>query len=72
MARICWEQGEIFLIPLHPPPQKEENRARHECMLSLPIGCMKFLCSKTVHHHFWPRLIPPLETEGTYLFIVVD
>jgi hypothetical protein len=41
-------------------------------MLSLPIGCMKFLCSKTVHHHFWPRLIPPLETEGTYLFIVVD
>jgi hypothetical protein len=28
-------------------------------MLSLPIHCMKLRCSKTVHHHFWPGLIPP-------------
>ncbi len=38
-------------------------------MLSLPIGYMKFLCSKTICHHFWPRLITPLLTGGTYLFI---
>jgi len=53
----CWEQ------------RKNEKRIKafFECMLSLPIGCMKFLCSKTVRHHFWPRLIPPLWTGGTYL-----
>jgi hypothetical protein len=27
-------------------PQKEKTRARHECLLSLPIGCMKFLFPK--------------------------
>jgi hypothetical protein len=27
-------------------PQKEKTRAHHECMLSLPIGCMKFLFPK--------------------------
>ncbi len=43
----------------------------YECMLSLPIGCMKFLCSKSVCHHFWPGLIHPLETRGTYLFITM-
>jgi hypothetical protein len=32
---------------LPPAPQKEKTRAhRHECMLSLPIVCMKFLFSK--------------------------
>jgi hypothetical protein len=25
------------------PPQKKKNWIIHECMLSLPIGCMKFL-----------------------------
>jgi len=29
-----------------PTPQKEKTRANHECMLSHPIGCMKFLFPK--------------------------
>jgi hypothetical protein len=29
-----------------PPPKEREKQAYHECMLSLPIGCMKFLFSK--------------------------
>jgi hypothetical protein len=28
------------------PPPKGKNRAHNECMLSLPIGCMKFLFPK--------------------------
>jgi hypothetical protein len=48
-----WELGKNEL--------KRKIKSRHfECMLSLPIGCMKFLCSKTVGHHFWPGLIPPI------------
>jgi hypothetical protein len=46
-------------------------KALFKCILSLPIGCMKFLCSKTVRHHFWPGLIPPLWTGGTYLLWAV-
>ncbi len=34
----------------------------------LPIGCIKFLCSKTVHHHFWAGLIPHYKLGGTYYF----
>ncbi len=26
-----------------PPPKQEKTMAHHECMLSLPMGCMKFL-----------------------------
>jgi hypothetical protein len=40
-------------------------------MLSLPIGCMKFLCPKTVYHHFWPGLIPHLWTGGPYFFMLL-
>jgi hypothetical protein len=30
-----------------PPPNLKEKKSRHfECMLSLPIGCMKFLFQK--------------------------
>jgi hypothetical protein len=46
-----------------PSPKKnlKEKKSRHfEGMLSLPIGCMRFLCSKAVRHHFCPGLIPPL------------
>jgi hypothetical protein len=47
-----------------PPPKKylkEKKKTRHfDCMLSLPIGCMKFPFPKTVGRHFWPGLIPPL------------
>jgi hypothetical protein len=46
----------------HPPTHNFFiKKTRHfECMLSLPIGCMKFLCSTTTRHQFWPRLITPL------------
>jgi hypothetical protein len=38
----------------HPPlKKKEKNWINHECMLSLPIGCMKFLFSKLF---VWPFL----------------
>jgi hypothetical protein len=31
-----------------PTPNLKEKKSRHfECMLSLPIGCMKFLCSSS-------------------------
>ncbi len=54
----CWEPGKM---KRNPPPNPcptqnlKEKKLRHfECMLSLPIGSMKFVCSKTVRHHFWP------------------
>jgi hypothetical protein len=51
--------------------RKNEKKSRHfECMLRLPIGCMKFSISKTVGHHFRPELIALLQTEGTYSFRV--
>jgi hypothetical protein len=44
-----------FAHPLATPTQnlKEKKSRNFECMLSLPI-------SKTVCHHFWSGLIPPL------------
>jgi hypothetical protein len=49
---ICWEQRKKEKIPPPSPlpPSKKLRRkikSRHfECMLSLPIGCMKFLFPK--------------------------
>jgi len=40
--RTRWEQGKKAKKKL---PQ-DEKRAHHECMLSLPIGCVKFLYPK--------------------------
>jgi hypothetical protein len=58
-------KGKMKKILSPPPTTTTQNlkkiKSRHfECMLSLPIGCMKFLFPKTVGHHFWPGLIPPL------------
>jgi hypothetical protein len=54
-----------------PPPNLKEKKSRHfDCMLSLPIGCMNFFTSKTVCHHFWPGLIPPIINWG-HLFVLV-
>jgi hypothetical protein len=36
-------RGKKQKTPLPLPPQKEKNWTIHECMLSLPIGYMKFL-----------------------------
>jgi hypothetical protein len=61
-----------ILLPPPPTQNLKEKTLRHfECMLSLPIGCMKLLCSKTVRHYFWPGLIPRLWTGGTYLLWAV-
>jgi hypothetical protein len=46
MARAGIEQGRDTKKQLPPGPQKEKTRAHHACMLSLPIGCMKFLFPK--------------------------
>jgi hypothetical protein len=56
------ENWKKFFPPFHPYTQNlEKIKSRHfECMLSLPISYMKFLFSKTIHHHFWLGLIPPL------------
>jgi len=43
MAGAEIEQGRKDKTPPPPPPQ---TRAHHDCMLSRPIGCMKFLFSK--------------------------
>jgi len=66
MGGIHWElEGNKEKMKKKPPPPQPQNskekKSRHfEGMLSLPIGSMKFLCSKTVRHHFWAGLIPPL------------
>jgi hypothetical protein len=40
-----WEQGgKKNLSPL--APSKRKNWTVHECMLSLSVGCMKFLFTK--------------------------
>jgi len=41
---------------LLPPPPKGKNRAHHECMLSLPIGCMKFLFPPKLYYLLAQRL----------------
>ncbi len=39
-----------------PSPPKGKNRAHHECMLSLPIGCMKFLFPPKLYYLLAQRL----------------
>jgi hypothetical protein len=39
------KETNYITLPPHPTP-KGKNRAHNECMLSLPIGCMKFLFPK--------------------------
>jgi hypothetical protein len=51
-------KGKKQKIPLPLPPQKEKNWTIHECMMSLPIGYMKFLFPKLFPIIiFWPGLI---------------
>jgi hypothetical protein len=38
------------------PPPKGKNRVHHECMLSLPIGCMKFLFPRKLYYLLAQRL----------------
>jgi len=45
----CWDQRKNEKNPPPRAPNLKGKISRHlECMLSLLIGCMKFLCSKTV------------------------
>jgi hypothetical protein len=55
MLKTHWEQErkKKKIIPAQPP--KGKNRAHHECMLSLPIGCMKFIFPKLFGIIFFPR-----------------
>ncbi len=66
---ICWDRRKNEKNPA--PSNLKGKRSRHfECVLSLPIGCMKFLCSKTVGHHFWlASANTPIKNWG-YLFIL--
>jgi len=50
-------------IPLPCPLKKGKNWMVRWCMLSLPIGCMKF-SFQTIGHHFWPRLMAGAEFWG--------
>jgi hypothetical protein len=46
-AELNKEEKQKFNYPRGPPPpEKEKTRANHECMLSHPIGCIKFLFPK--------------------------
>jgi hypothetical protein len=46
MARVKIEQGRKTKNNSPQPCQKEKTKVHHECMLSLPTDCMKFLFSK--------------------------
>jgi hypothetical protein len=47
MMGTHWEQGEKLKKSISPCPlKKKKNWCVHECMLSLSIGCMKFLFTK--------------------------
>jgi len=55
-----WEQVKNTKNPSPRAPSERKNLDHHECMLSLPIGCMKL----TVPHHFSPRLMAGAEFWG--------
>jgi hypothetical protein len=48
MLGTDWEhrRKKQTITPPPTPPPKGKNRAHNECMLSLPVGCMKFLFPK--------------------------
>ncbi len=54
-----WEQGEKTKN-LFPPSKRKKNWNIDGCMLEISI-------SKTVHHHFWLGLIPPLKIGVTLM-----
>jgi len=57
----CWEQRKKILKSFSPPSKLKRKKSRHfECMLSLPLGCIKFLFPKLFIANFWLGLIPPL------------
>jgi hypothetical protein len=59
----CWEQRKNEKNPSSPHPKLKNEKFRHfECMLSLPIGWMKFL---------FPKLFVPILNCG-YLFPSID
>jgi hypothetical protein len=49
----CWKQRKNEKNP--PTPSKEKTRANNECMLSLPIGCMKFHFQNCSSPFLFPR-----------------
>ncbi len=71
LMEIHWEQeNKSTSSPHWPPPNpKREKICLPKCMLSLRIGCMKFLFSKIVYHHFQHGLMPLRKSAGTYLVI---
>jgi hypothetical protein len=47
--------------PPSPTQNLKEKKSKHfECMLGLPHWLHEIFISKTIGHHFWPGLIPPL------------
>jgi hypothetical protein len=70
MMRTCWghignkEQKQKITHPTPPHLEKEKSRAHHECVLSLPIGCMQFLFPKLFVTIFWPGLMVGAEIWG--------
>jgi hypothetical protein len=48
----------------HPHPKLKRKKSRHlECMIQPTHWLHVFLVSKTVGHHFWPRLMAWAEIE---------
>jgi hypothetical protein len=69
MLGTHWEQRKKNKKLPSPPPHftslsEGKNRAHHECMLSLPIGCMKFRFPKQSVTLFGKRLMAGAEFWG--------
>jgi len=56
MLGTHWKKGSQNKKAPSTPPPKGKNRAHHECMLSLPIGCMKFLFPRILYYLLAQRL----------------
>jgi hypothetical protein len=60
--QTCWEPGENEKNPQLPPFQnlKEKKSMHFEVHAEACHWLHEISISKTVSHHFWPGLMPPL------------
>jgi hypothetical protein len=59
---------EKVLDAMHPtPPPRGKNRAHHECMLSLPVGCMTFLFTRKPYYLWAQRVKNIKQAKGNEL-----
>jgi len=72
-VRTHCEQKKLKKFPSPSPnPKKKKKKGLLECMLSLLIGCKKFLFKKPLCHNFWLGLIPFPNRVGTRYLLQMD